>query len=280
MSRPRRIFVIVLVVAGSIALLAGSAAVWTRDTLLDRDEFVGTLGPVSQQPQVADALSAFLVGELSESLMLEGEIEGALPDAASFLAGPLTDQIETFAAQAASAVVASDQFNELWTAALGQSHDLAEGILEGDREVIDASDGQVVVDLSPVVAEVVDLLDERGVDVGDVPEDAGRFVLVSDDQMSEVQQTVDLLDALAWVLPFLALVLFVAALWLSGDRRRTLLGVGTGIAIAMALTLVVLALARTGLVDIVEPQNTQAAGTRSEERRVGKECRSRWSPYH
>src|SRR3989442_13258590 len=24
----------------------------------------------------------------------------------------------------------------------------------------------------------------------------------------------------------------------------------------------------------------RAAGTRSEERRVGKECRSRWSPYH
>ena len=25
---------------------------------------------------------------------------------------------------------------------------------------------------------------------------------------------------------------------------------------------------------------THAAGIRSEERRVGKECRSRWSPYH
>ena len=25
---------------------------------------------------------------------------------------------------------------------------------------------------------------------------------------------------------------------------------------------------------------TSTAGTRSEERRVGKECRSRWSPYH
>ena len=24
----------------------------------------------------------------------------------------------------------------------------------------------------------------------------------------------------------------------------------------------------------------EPAGTRSEERRVGKECRSRWSPYH
>ena len=26
--------------------------------------------------------------------------------------------------------------------------------------------------------------------------------------------------------------------------------------------------------------SSNAAATRSEERRVGKECRSRWSPYH
>ena len=34
----------------------------------------------------------------------------------------------------------------------------------------------------------------------------------------------------------------------------------------------------------IEPEVIQAANTyneeRSEERRVGKECRSRWSPYH
>ena len=28
------------------------------------------------------------------------------------------------------------------------------------------------------------------------------------------------------------------------------------------------------------PYNQNGDGTRSEERRVGKECRSRWSPYH
>jgi len=27
-------------------------------------------------------------------------------------------------------------------------------------------------------------------------------------------------------------------------------------------------------------ETIQASGERSEERRVGKECRSRWSPYH
>ena len=31
---------------------------------------------------------------------------------------------------------------------------------------------------------------------------------------------------------------------------------------------------------ILKTKKVGHAGTRSEERRVGKECRSRWSPYH
>src|SRR2546427_4937565 len=31
---------------------------------------------------------------------------------------------------------------------------------------------------------------------------------------------------------------------------------------------------------VAEPEQQAKAGERSEERRVGKECRSRWSPYH
>ena len=37
----------------------------------------------------------------------------------------------------------------------------------------------------------------------------------------------------------------------------------------------------TGIVYMPDPRlDALAATTRSEERRVGKECRSRWSPYH
>ena len=43
-------------------------------------------------------------------------------------------------------------------------------------------------------------------------------------------------------------------------------------------------LARKQLKDIVSTYGTpvflEASNGRSEERRVGKECRSRWSPYH
>src|SRR5256885_13930385 len=34
------------------------------------------------------------------------------------------------------------------------------------------------------------------------------------------------------------------------------------------------------LLNTVSPVGEELLGTRSEERRVGKECRSRWSPYH
>ena len=56
---------------------------------------------------------------------------------------------------------------------------------------------------------------------------------------------------------------------------------------ALAILLIFLGLAGSSPVDPVQARLTQL-GTmqaksleeRSEERRVGKECRSRWSPYH
>src|SRR3712207_9352595 len=39
-------------------------------------------------------------------------------------------------------------------------------------------------------------------------------------------------------------------------------------------------LATMGYVPSAPPQGVPSGAPRSEERRVGKECRSRWSPYH
>ena len=35
-----------------------------------------------------------------------------------------------------------------------------------------------------------------------------------------------------------------------------------------------------GVAEVLALRSAQVVGDRSEERRVGKECRSRWSPYH
>jgi len=73
-------------------------------------------------------------------------------------------------------------------------------------------------------------------------------------------------------------------------------GIGLGvvvIAVAAVIVITIVALARriagqarTAVegVSVVEAQTSELGGiariNRSEERRVGKECRSRWSPYH
>ena len=63
-----------------------------------------------------------------------------------------------------------------------------------------------------------------------------------------------------------------------GARRRGIdLGCGSGILPLLLLTRST-ALHMTGLE--LNPEAARVARERSEERRVGKECRSRWSPYH
>jgi hypothetical protein len=59
--------------------------------------------------------------------------------------------------------------------------------------------------------------------------------LLQSDQLAVVQKIVHLLDSLSIILPVLTLVLLVASLWLSVDRRRTLIQLGLGIAITFAL---------------------------------------------
>ena len=58
--------------------------------------------------------------------------------------------------------------------------------------------------------------------------------------------------------------------------QRGLLGVLLGIAIGYVITVIVSICIGDGL---FYPVNLKLS-SRSEERRVGKECRSRWSPYH
>ena len=56
------------------------------------------------------------------------------------------------------------------------------------------------------------------------------------------------------------------------------LPIGSKIAVVVLLVIVAMAV----FAPIVAPYDLGDTGllTRSEERRVGKECRSRWSPYH
>src|ERR1039457_5861436 len=71
----------------------------------------------------------------------------------------------------------------------------------------------------------------------------------------------------------------------AGELRRMAIQDGAKLADALTFRLVVETgaaetLAQAMAQPAAAPPAAGPAGTRSEERRVGKECRSRWSPYH
>ena len=100
----------------------------------------------------------------------------------------------------------------------------------------------------------------------------GDIVSRINNDISEIQR-VAAEAALAWVGNVLFLLGSVAVLiWL--DWRLFLVGMAT-----LPLSAWALAIYRRQL-EARSAELRQRSADRSEERRVGKECRSRWSPYH
>ena len=87
------------------------------------------------------------------------------------------------------------------------------------------------------------------------------IVLFSSEDLRKVQGGTDLLNDLGNYLPFVVLALFVVAILLSGNRRRTILRTALGIAFAMALLLIVFNLGRTIYLDSLPSTVNQDAAS-------------------
>src|SRR2546427_13296041 len=107
--------------------------------------------------------------------------------------------------------------------------------------------------------------------------------------MSNLYERVPLLAAALWwgslsAIGFMAVPMLFAQLptpAVAGFMAAKLFAAQTWVSIACAAVLLVLS--RRNKEQVLQPWAKACLGfviARSEERRVGKECRSRWSPYH
>ena len=94
-------------------------------------------------------------------------------------------------------------------------------------------------------------LSELGVDVfsNSSGKASNEFVLFKSEDLTKVQGAVDLLDNVATWLPILLVLMLIAAIALSGNRRRTILRTAIWIAVGMALLLVIFNVARSFYLD-------------------------------
>ena len=252
--RWRRILAATLVVIGCVLVPLSLSAVWVRNTLLDTDNYVATVGPLAGNADIQHGIADRVTTALFADGEAQKKIEDALPERAKVLAAPIASGLETATNAAAFQLAQSDRFRTLWENANRRAHAAVVNVLTGGGSRVSTNDGAVSVNLDQIFANVKQRLDQRGITVLDnvqLPAKYQSIVILQSKQLEDVQGAVDLLQTLAWVLPFIALACFAGAIALSSNRRRTLQRVGIWVAVAVGLQLALLSVGRNFYLDAI-----------------------------
>ncbi len=245
----RRIAAGVLAVVAGLAVVLAAAGWWARDTLLHTDDWVAAVGPLTEQPAVAEAVAAIAVDELAAHVDLQAEVVNLAGPDAEPLAGPIASALEDQLRTLAVEVIERPEFRETWEAVNRVAHEEALLVLRGDGELVEADDGRVTLNLIPLVNAVLvaatddvnslfgadfdppevtaddagaareALSDELGVEL---PEDFAQLTVYDDGVLGEAQQAVRVLDSGSIVLVVAAVLAIALTIAVSDDRRRSL----------------------------------------------------------
>jgi hypothetical protein len=267
--RARTIFAVVLIVVGSLFAWLSVLTVWTKTTLLDTDQYVSTVAPLAQNQDVREAVATRVTKRLMSEQALVSQLEAKVPARLRNRLPDLQAAVESLVYEAALKLVSSDQFAKVWEGANRRAQQQVVAALTGNTGKLDlANDGTVSLDLSGVAKQVGARLEARGLDLSKLP--SGKIdtsvELFRWPWLGWVQDGVDLLQKLAWLLPLVTLACYGGAVALSTRRRRTLAWVGVGFSAAMLVILVAIAVGRGPYLELFsQPEGRQAGGAAYDE---------------
>jgi hypothetical protein len=263
--RLRRLLVGLLVALSCVGVVLSTLVVWTHRTVLNTDVFVATVGPVFENPAVTDQVGSRATNQLFDALQLQNRLKEALPQQASFIAGPATNGAKSFVSGALGKVLASSEFQKAWLRALKSTHKQVVVILEGQSSpVLSTQGGTVVLNTVPLINQALQQLsqvtsslagkpvklptvtsaelpqsavDKMSKALGvQLPSNFGQITLFQSDQLASVQRGVKVFDGITVLLPLLTVAAIVLSLWLSLSRRRTLVQMLVVTALLMIVT--------------------------------------------
>jgi hypothetical protein len=260
--RIRRSVVGLLVALSCLLVLLSTTEVWAHRTLLNTGAFVGTVSPVFKNPAVTSAVAVRATDQLFTELNVQARLRDALPPKASFAAAPVANATKGFVAGQLANVMASPQFQAVWTATLTSMHQLLVAVLRGQHTAaVSTSGGYIVLNTVPLINQALGKVSGLASNLTGkpvtlptitsadppqqavnklskalgvtLPSDFGQITLVKSSGLTEIQRGVKAFDRFTLVLPLVTIVLIALSLWLSVNRRRTLLQLAVGVSLLM-----------------------------------------------
>jgi Short C-terminal domain len=231
-----RVFVVLAVVVGMVSLFSG----YVRWQVLDTPTFNKTAGQLIASDPIRQQVAGILADQLYANVDVESELAAQLPAGQKGLAAPLAGALRQLADRSAYELLGRPRVQAIFVLAATQAERQAKRALDNDLTAADVRDGYIVLDLRPVVIELgkqfsfLGDLDQR------LPPDAGVVKIAQADQFETAQQVTRVFRAVAFVLPFIVILLAGIGIWLArGRRRREVRAFGIG-AVAIGLALLVL----------------------------------------
>jgi hypothetical protein len=241
MTRRRSVAVWTLIVLASLLALVSSLTVWSKQQLLDTDKFTSSSAKLLANDEIRTTLSNRLVDLLNQRVDVKSQLEQNLPPRAKGAAPAIAAAIQNSTGQIINAFLGTAEAQALWERLNRRAHTALVNVLEGkDAGAISTENGNVVLDLRPLIQRVADRLG-----VGDrvnerAPPDAGEIVLLKSDQLGAAQTSVRILNALSSWLWIAVVGLLALAVYLARGTRRTMLeAVGVALLIVGVLLLII-----------------------------------------
>jgi hypothetical protein len=238
-----------LVVIAAVIGLVAALNVWVKRQALSTDNWTNASTQLLENDQIRSALSVYIVNQAFTNVDVSQRLQQRLPPQFDALAPALAVALQQAATRTLDNLLGRPRVIELWKQANRRAHEEFIALLNGDRNVLKSTNGNVVLDLKPIVKRLADELGLGGRLEGRLPEDAGQIVIMKGNQLDTARKGVKVIKVLSYLLFILVIALYAAAVYLARERRKLLLGVGISVLVVGLLVLVVRRFAGNYLVD-------------------------------
>jgi hypothetical protein len=237
------------VLAALIGLVA-ALNVWVKRQALDTNNWTNSSAQLLENDEIRGALSVYLVDQLYAKVDVAAALEQRLPPQAKGLAPTIAGALHDPAVRATNALLERPRVQQLWREANRRTHKSFIALLDGKHDRLVSTNGQVVLDLKPLLKQAAERFGLSGKRLQNLPADAGQIVILKSNQLENARRAVKVLRVLSYFLLFLVLALFAVAIYLARGRRlRLLMGCGVSLLLVGLIVLVVRRYAGTYLVD-------------------------------
>ena len=240
----------VLIVLAAVIALVASLNIWVKRQALSTDHWTEASSRLLENDDIRNAISVYLVNQLYENVDVSAELQKRLPAQTKPLAPPIAAALEPALVRVTDDLLGRPRVQKLWQQANRRAHQLFMAVLNGKNGILETSGGNVVLNLRPILEQIAAQTGIGSRLEARLPADAGQIVVMKGTQLDTARKGVKVVRALSYLLSFLVLALFAAAIYIARGRRRTMLMASGGSLLVVGLiVLVVRRLAGRYIVD-------------------------------